>query len=58
MLLHFAEEEVFDLSESLGSIWLIQRMMKLSVYGIFAPQRNVEFEVFVFHQEAQANQTC
>lgn len=51
-----AEEDVFDLSDSLGSVadtTYDETIRILTEY--LAPQRNVECEVFVFHQEAQAS---
>lgn len=54
MLLHYAGEPVFDLSESIGIVGgdtLLQTKTKLTAY--FAPRRNVEFEVFTFRQAKQ-----
>ena len=54
MLLHYAGEPVFDLSESIGVVGgdtLLQTKAKLTAY--FAPRRNVEFEVFTFRQARQ-----
>ena len=58
MLLHYASEEVFYLTDSLGIVAdttydETKRICILTEY--FAPPRNVEFEVFVFRQEAQAS---
>ena len=54
MLLHYAGEPVFDLSESIGVVrddTLLQTKAKLTVY--FAPRRNFEFEVFTFRQASE-----
>ena len=54
MLLRYVGEDVFDLSESLGIVSdtpFEETERVLTDY--FAPQRNVEYEVFVFRQAAQ-----
>ena len=54
MLLHYAGEEVFDLSEAIGVVAgdnFNQTKTKLTDY--FAPRRNVEYEVFNFRQTQQ-----
>ena len=54
MLLHFAGEKVFDLSESLGVVdndSYDQTKDKLNAY--FTPQKNVEYEIFKFRQAKQ-----
>lgn len=54
MLLHYAGEEVFDLSETLGvaaNTSFEETKTVLNTY--FVPQRNTEYEVFVFRQARQ-----
>ena len=54
MLLHYAGEEVFNLGESLGIVdetSFDDTKRVLTEY--FAPQRNEEYEVFVFRQAEQ-----
>lgn len=54
MLLHYAGESVFDLSESLNVLpadTCDQTKVKLNAY--FTPRRNVEYEVFTFRQAKQ-----
>ena len=54
MLLHYVGEDVFDLSESLGIVSETPfEETKRVLTDYFAPQRNVEYEVFVFRQAAQ-----
>ena len=55
MLLHYAGEEVFDLAETVGvtaETSYEDTKAKLNTY--FAPQRNTEYEVFVFRQASQS----
>ena len=53
ILLHYAGEKVFDLAESLGIIEeTTLKYTKRILTDEFAPQRNVEYEVFTF-QAAQ-----
>ena len=54
IFLHYVGEDVFDLSESLGIVTdtpFEETKRLLTAY--FAPQRNVEYEEFVFRQAAQ-----
>lgn len=54
ILLHYVGEEVFELAESLGIVddtSLENTKHILTAY--FAPQRNIEYEVYVFRQAAQ-----
>ena len=53
-LLHYVGEDVFDLSESLGieSDTPFEETKRL-LTAYFAPQRNVEYGVFVSRQAAQ-----
>ena len=54
MLLHYAGEEEFDLGESIGIVdetSFDDTKRVLTEY--FAPQRNEEYEVFVFRQAEQ-----
>ena len=54
MLLHFAGEEVFELSDSLGvQDGTTFENTKTLLTAYFAPQRNAEYEVFMFRQAAQ-----
>ena len=55
MLLHYVGEDIFDLSESLGIVsdTPFEEISKHLLTAYFAPQRNVECEVFVFRQAAQ-----
>ena len=54
MLLHYAGEEVFALGESLGIVDETSFDDTIRVHTeYFAPQRNEEYEVFVFRQAAQ-----
>ena len=59
LLLHYAGEDVFDLSEALGVVAadsFTATKKKLTDY--FAPKRNTEFEVFTFRQaQQQQNET-
>lgn len=55
MLLHYAGEEVFDLSESLGiTATSTYDATSTALNDYFAPQRNPEYEVFMFRQAGQA----
>ena len=59
ILLHYVGEDVFELGESLGIVSdtpFEETKRVLTAY--FAPQRNVEYEVFVFRQaEQQTDET-
>ena len=55
MLLHYAGEEVFELSESINITDeddYLETKEKLQIY-YFAPKRNVKYEKFVFRQATQ-----
>ena len=54
ILLHYVGEDVFELSESLGIVSDTPfEETKRILTAYFAPQRNVEYEVFVFRQAEQ-----
>ncbi len=57
MLLHYAGEAVFDLSEAVGVVPtdnFEQTKVKLTAY--FTPRRNEEYEVFTFRQTQQKSE--
>ena len=54
MLLHYAGEAVFDLSEAVGVIPTDNfDATKLKLTAYFTPRRNEEYEVFTFRQTQQ-----
>jgi hypothetical protein len=54
MLLHYAGEDVFELSDSLGVVATTSfDDTKTMLTDYFVPQRNTEYEVFMFRQATQ-----